>query len=112
MPKRIDLAAQRCYQNRVNLVTRYRGAQPVHFVAAADVPGFLGSGHPVLRGSHGWRLELHHLRRRNTRALKECAARNSSEARLRLHLEHVEREVNEEVARRAGATWRVARRRR
>jgi hypothetical protein len=110
--RRTDLAAQRCHQNRVNLATRYRGSQPVHFVAAADVPAFLGGGHPVLRGSNGWRLELHQLRRRNTRALKLRAAHNSSEARLRLHLERVEREVDEELARSGGATWRSARRRR
>jgi hypothetical protein len=109
--RRTDLAARRCHQNRVKLVTRYRGEQPVHFVAAADVPAFLGTGHPVL-GGNGWRLELHRLRRRNTRALKKRAARTSSEARLRLHLERVEREVDEELARSGGATWRSARRRR
>jgi hypothetical protein len=82
---------------------------------------------PLRRGSRHPRLP----RRRSPRAARQrlalrtppttapqhaCAqgasARTSREARLRLHLERVEREVDEELARSAGASWQSARSRR
>jgi hypothetical protein len=101
-PNRSDLAASRCAQRRVNLVTRYRRQQPLLSIRAVDVPRFLGSDHLLLR-RNGWRFELEQQRRRHTRELKERAARSSKEARLEAHLEQVTRRVEQ-----AQARWKPA----
>ena len=99
-------AAQRCAQQRVNLVTRYRDQQPVLYIAAADVERFLGATHPVVRG-YGWRLGLREQRRRHTRALKASLAGDSREARVQAHLQQVQEEVREKLARRRPTPWRT-----
>jgi len=108
---RTDLAAQRCHQNRIRIVQRYRGragdTELVLYVEAEDVARFLGGNHPLMRSPLGWRLALDHERRHKTRALKRQAAQSWREARLSLYLEQQEREVEAELSNRP-SPWSTA----
>jgi hypothetical protein len=110
-PNCVHLAAARCAETRINLITRHRGRfqqTPTHYVAAEDVERFLGRDSRVLRRHAGsWRLALDWQRRANTRALKQHVADRMHEVRVEAHVAELEREVKDALERhRRRSAWR------
>lgn len=109
-PRRTDLAAARCREQRVAILQRYRSragrTDPVLYIRLDDLPSLLGGNHWLMRDERGWRAALAEHRRRETRALKARVAKTAREARLRMHLEQVSNAVEAELADRRRSRWR------